>query len=58
MDREQLTEYIRKHDPFFHDADFTRYSYYELMVIKVSIEVEKAQMNIPVEDKRIDYLND
>ncbi|HEY6162467.1 MAG TPA: hypothetical protein VI112_14660 [Bacteroidia bacterium] len=42
--RKKLVDYIKEYDPFFRDADFERYSYYELVVIKVSIEVEKEKM--------------
>ena len=46
MNREQLAEYIRSNDPFFKDADFRKYSYYELLIIRISIEVEKAQKEL------------
>jgi hypothetical protein len=44
MNKEELIQYIKLNDPFFRDAQFEKYSYYELMVIKISIEVEKAQV--------------
>jgi hypothetical protein len=44
LDREKLIDYIKAHDPFFADADFNRYSWYELKVIKVSIDVEKEKL--------------
>ena len=51
MNKEELAAYIRHHDPFFRDADFNKYSYYEMMIIKVSIEVEKAQSKNPEGEK-------
>jgi hypothetical protein len=44
MNKTELSEYIKQNDPFFRDADFDKYSYYELLVIKISIDVEKEQL--------------
>lgn len=46
MNREELIHYIRENDAYFQDANFDKYSYYELMIIKVSLEVEKAKREL------------
>jgi hypothetical protein len=41
MTKDELIKYIREYDAFFSDAHFENYSYHELMLIKISIEVER-----------------
>ena len=41
MIKEEIIKYIREYDSFFIDAHLENYSYHELMLIKISIDVEK-----------------
>lgn len=41
--KEEIINYIREYDPFFLDAKLENYPYHELMLIKVSIDVEKEK---------------
>jgi len=43
MTKEEIIRYIRAYDAFFLDAHLESYSYHELMVIKISIEVEQSK---------------
>jgi hypothetical protein len=43
MSKEETINYIRAHDNFFKDAHLENYSDHELMLIKISIDVEKAK---------------
>ena len=43
MTKEEIITYIRAYDPFFADAHLENYSYHELMLIKISIDVEKEK---------------
>ena len=43
MSKEETINYIREHDNFFKDAHLENYSDHELMLIKISIDVEKAK---------------
>lgn len=45
MKKEEIIKYIRKHDSFFENAQLGNYSYHELMLIRISIDVEKAKYN-------------
>lgn len=41
--KEDLIKFIRENDPCFQDARFENYSYHELVIIKVSIEIEREK---------------
>lgn len=41
MTKEEIIKYVREYDTFFVDAHLENYSYHELMLIKISIDVEK-----------------
>lgn len=43
MTKEEIIKYIRECDSYFIDAHLENYSYHELMVIKISIDVEKEE---------------
>ena len=43
MTKEEIINYIRECDAFFNDAHLENYSYHELMLIKISIDVEKEK---------------
>lgn len=43
MTKEEIIKYIRNGDDYFMDAHLENYSYHELMVIKISIDVEKEK---------------
>ena len=43
MTKEEIINYIREYDTFFLDAHLENYSYHELMLIKISIDVEKSK---------------
>ncbi len=44
MTKEEIINYIREHDAFFSDAHLEDYPFHELMLIKISIDVEKEKM--------------
>ena len=43
MTKVEIIQYICDFDAFFKDAHLEDYSYHELMVIKISIDVEKSK---------------
>ena len=43
MKKEEMIKYIRENDSFFENAQLENYSYHELMLIRISIDVEKAE---------------
>lgn len=43
MTQTEIIKYIRDYDKFFMDANLEKYSYHELMLIKISIDVEKEK---------------
>ena len=45
MKKEEIIKYIREYDSFFENAQLENYSYHELMLIRISIDVEKAKYN-------------
>lgn len=45
MKKEEIIKYIRENDSFFKNAQLENYSYHELMLIRISIDVEKAKYN-------------
>jgi hypothetical protein len=45
MTKEEIIKYIRDHDVFFKDARMESYSYHELMLIKISIDVERSKQS-------------
>lgn len=44
MTKEEIIKYIRDFDPFFMDAHLEEYPFHELMLIKISIDVEKEKV--------------
>ena len=48
MTKEEIIKYIRDYDAFFTDAHLEDYPYHELMLIKISIDVERS--------KQVDYI--
>jgi hypothetical protein len=45
MTKDEIIKYIREYDAFFVDAHLEDYPYHEIMLIKVSIDVEKSKQN-------------
>jgi hypothetical protein len=43
MTKEEIIAFIRDYDVFFADAHLENYSFHELMLIKISIDVEKEK---------------
>lgn len=43
MSKEEIIKYIREYDPFFLDAHLENYPYHELMIIRISIDVERSK---------------
>lgn len=43
MNKEEIINYIREYDPFFLDANLEHYTFHELMLIKISIDIEKVK---------------
>lgn len=46
MTKEEVIKYIREYDSVFTDARLENYSYHELMLIKISIDVEREKILI------------
>jgi len=46
MTKEELIKYIRNYDTFFIDAHLEHCPFHELMLIKVSIDIEKEKKTI------------
>jgi hypothetical protein len=53
MTKEETINYIREYDNFFKDANLENYSDHELMLIKISIDVEKSK---PVDYRPVELL--
>ncbi len=55
MTKEELIDFIRKHDSFFNDTPLENYSHEELLLMKISIDLEKENFKNAT-SKRISHL--
>jgi hypothetical protein len=50
MTKEELIQFIRDYDEYFHDTPLENYSYEELELMKFSIDSERENAKISMEE--------